>query len=117
VSAFTKSDEGSDATGAPGGGVMDPASEEGDGERGNALGRGLYGGFGDALAQAFEFAVIPVLFGLLGIWIDGRLGTRPWATVILLVTGLTGVIARTLYAYKDRMETEEKDKPWTRRQR
>jgi hypothetical protein len=117
VSAFTKSDEGSDATGAPGGGVMDPASEEGDGKRGNALGRGLYGGFGDALAQAFEFAVIPVLFGLLGIWIDGRLGTRPWATVILLVIGLTGVIARTLYAYKDRMETEEKDKPWTRRQR
>lgn len=96
---------------------MDGASRQGENERGYALGRGLYGGFGDALAQAFEFAVIPVLFALLGIWIDGRLGTRPWATVVLVVIGLTGVIARSLYAYKDKVEAEEKDKPWTRRQR
>ena len=96
---------------------MDRASEQDDGQRGTAVGRGLYGGFGDAMAQAFEFAVIPVLFALLGLWLDGRLGTRPWATVILVVIGLTGVIARSLYAYKDRIETEEKDKPWTRRQR
>jgi F0F1-type ATP synthase assembly protein I len=96
---------------------MDRASEQGDGQGGHAVRRGLYGGFGDALAQAFEFAVIPVLFALLGLWLDSRFGTRPWATVVLLVIGLTGVIARSLYAYKDRIETEEKDKPWTRRQR
>jgi F0F1-type ATP synthase assembly protein I len=104
-------------TGAPGGGVMNRASEEGDGKRANAPGRGLYGGFGDALAQAFEFAVIPVMFAVLGIWLDSRLGTRPWATVVLVVIGLTGVIARSLYAYKDKMETEERGKPWTRRTR
>jgi F0F1-type ATP synthase assembly protein I len=96
---------------------MDRASEQDDGRGVPAVQRGLYGGFGDAMAQAFEFAVIPVLFALLGIWLDGRLGTRPWATVILVVIGLTGVIARSLYAYKDRIETEEKDKPWTRRPR
>ena len=96
---------------------MDRTSEQGDGQRGNTVGRGLYGGFGDAMAQAFEFAVIPVLFALLGLWLDSRFGTRPLATVILVVVGLTGVIARSLYAYKDRIETEEKDKPWTRRPR
>lgn len=77
----------------------------------------LYGGFGDALAQAFEFAVIPVLFGLLGIWLDGRLGIRPWLTVALLVIGVTGVVARAIYVYKARVEADEEGKPWTRRRR
>lgn len=77
----------------------------------------LYGGFGDALAQAFEFAVIPVLFGALGLWLDSRLGTRPWITVVLLVLGVTGVVARALYVYKDKVEAEEEGKPWTRRAR
>lgn len=100
-----------------GSGVMVPASEQGDGERSSLPGRGLYGGFGEALAQAFEFAVIPVLFALAGLWIDARLGTRPWATVVLVAVGLTGVIARSLYTYKARIEAEEKGKPWTRRPR
>jgi len=75
----------------------------------------IYGGFGEALAQAFEFAVIPVLFGLLGIWLDGVLGIRPWLTVVLLVVGITGVVARAIYVYKARVEAEEEGKPWTRR--
>ena len=90
---------------------LDETSER----RANLLGRGLYGGFGEAMAQAFEFAVIPVLFGLFGLWLDGRLGTRPWLTVALLVVGIVGVVARLLYAYKARVETEEEGKPWTRR--
>lgn len=77
----------------------------------------LYGGFGEALAQAFEFAVIPVLFGVLGLWLDGRLGTRPWLTVVLLVVGITGVVARAIYVYKARVEAEEEGKPWTRRRK
>lgn len=77
----------------------------------------LYGGFGEALAQAFEFAVVPVLFGLLGIWLDGRLGIRPWLTVALLVIGITGVVARAIYVYKARVEAEEEGKPWTRRRK
>ncbi|HUF83531.1 MAG TPA: AtpZ/AtpI family protein [Acidimicrobiia bacterium] len=81
------------------------------------LRRGLYGGFGETLAQAFEFAVIPALFGLLGAWLDVRLGTRPWLTVGFLVLGIAGVVARLLYAYKSRVEAEEEGKPWTRRRR
>lgn len=95
---------------------MDEA-RQGEGERSRLPGRGLYGGFGEALAQAFEFAVIPVLFALGGLWIDARLGTRPWATVVLVAVGLTGVIARSLYTYKARIEADEEGKPWTRRPR
>jgi F0F1-type ATP synthase assembly protein I len=79
--------------------------------------RGLYGGFGETLAQAFEFAIVPVLFGLAGLGLDGWLGTRPWLTVVLLVLGITGVVTRTLYTYKARVEAEEEGKPWTRRPR
>ena len=87
-----------------------------DGQR-NLLGHSLYGGFGDAMAQAFEFAVIPVLFGLLGLWLDSRLGTRPLLTTLLLVVGIAGVVARLIYSYTARVEAEEEGKPWTRRRR
>jgi F0F1-type ATP synthase assembly protein I len=77
----------------------------------------LYGGFGDALAQAFEFAIVPVLFALAGVGLDAWLGTGPWLTIVFVVFGLSGVIARTLYSYKARIELEEEGKPWTRRAR
>ena len=93
------------------------ASDKSDGGRPRTEGGLLYGGFGDALAQAFEFAVIPVLFALLGLWLDARLGTRPLITVLLLAFGVIGVVAKALYAYKDKVETEEEGKPWTRRAR
>ena len=99
---------------------MDPrpeqANEKGT-ERVRPLVGSLYGGFGEALAQAFEFAAVPVLFALAGVWLDGRLGIRPWLTVALLVVGITGVVARAIYAYKARVEAEEEGKPWTRRRR
>jgi hypothetical protein len=81
------------------------------------LHRALYGGFGDALAQAFEFAVVPVLFALAGLWLDGRSGTAPLFVVVLASVGLLGVCVRTVYAYKTRVEAQEEGKPWTRRAR
>jgi Putative F0F1-ATPase subunit Ca2+/Mg2+ transporter len=81
------------------------------------LHRALYGGFGDALSQAFEFAVIPVLFALAGLGLDAWLGTAPVFVVALASLGLVGVCLRTIYTYKARVEAEEEGKPWTRRQR
>jgi F0F1-type ATP synthase assembly protein I len=95
---------------------VDTPGETKEGQRA-LLGRGLYDGFGDTMAQAFEFAVIPVLFGLFGLWLDSLLGTRPLVTVVMLVLGIAGVVARQLYAYKARMDEEEEGKPWTRRRR
>jgi hypothetical protein len=74
-------------------------------------------GFGDALAQAFEFAAIPVLFALAGTGLDAWLGTRPVLTVLLAVIGLIGVCLRAYYVYEDQFRREEEGKPWTRRPR
>ena len=74
-------------------------------------------GFGEALAQAFEFAAIPVLFAGFGWWLDDRLGTSPILTVALAALGFVGVSLRTIYRYKAKVEREEEGKPWTRRRR
>ena len=74
-------------------------------------------GFGEALAQAFEFAAIPVLFAALGWWLDDRLGTSPAFLVGLAVFGFVGVCLRTIYFYLAKAQKEEEGKPWTRRPR
>jgi F0F1-type ATP synthase assembly protein I len=74
-------------------------------------------GFGEALAQAFEFAAIPVLFAALGWWLDDRLGTSPALMVALATVGFVGVCLRTIYFYLAKTQKEEEGKPWTRRPR
>jgi hypothetical protein len=96
---------------------MDQASEQGDGYRWRPFGRDLYGGFGEALAQAIEFAAAPVLFALLGLWLDARLGTAPMFVAALAGVALLGVSIRTIYAYKAKVAADEEGKPWTRRRR
>lgn len=80
--------------------------------------RELYNGFGNGLAQAFEFAAIPLLFALFGWWLDGLLGVRdifPFATVASVVVALVGVGARTYYRYKAEMDRHDAAGPWGRR--
>ena len=80
-------------------------------------GHGLYGGFADALALAFELALTPMVFALLGWWLDGWLGTRPLFTASL--SGITAVyvLVKAVLIYKAKAEAEEEGKPWTRRRR
>ena len=77
--------------------------------------RELNRGFGEALAQAFEFAAVPLLFAALGWFLDDRLGTSPFLLVALAAVGFVGVCLRTVYHYLARIEREEEGKPWTRR--
>ena len=42
-------------------------------------------GAGDALAKAFEMIVTPAIFGFGGWLVDGRLGTFPLVTLVLVV--------------------------------
>ena len=71
-------------------------------------------GFGEALAQAFEFAAIPVLFAALGWWLDDRLGTSPAFLVGLAVFGFVGVCLRTNYFYLAKAQKEDAGKSSTR---
>ena len=75
----------------------------------------LYNGFGNALAQAVEFAGTPLIFFLVGLWIDHRFGTAPVCAVTLFVTAIVGVSVSAYYRYKAAMNQAEEGKPWKRR--
>jgi F0F1-type ATP synthase assembly protein I len=74
----------------------------------------LYNGFGNALAQAVEFVATPVIFLLVGRWLDHRLGIGPVFMLGLFLLALVGVSVSAYYRYKETMAKEEEGKPWTR---
>jgi F0F1-type ATP synthase assembly protein I len=74
-------------------------------------------GYGDGLTQALTLVVGPVIFGLIGAFIDSMLGTSP---LFLIVFGLFGVIAAvvtSIYEYQGRVARHDEGKPWARRMR
>ena len=71
-------------------------------------------GFSDALAMAVEFVATPLLFALLGYWLDGVFGTGPVLAIALGLFGLTGIVLRTYYWYQANVKREEEGKPWKR---
>lgn len=75
---------------------------------------GLYNGFANALATAFEMVAIPTVFVLVGFWLDGRFGTAPIVAVALGVLGVVGVAVKAYYAYQATIERVEEGKPWRR---
>jgi F0F1-type ATP synthase assembly protein I len=79
--------------------------------------RGLYNGFGDGLAQAFEFAVTPAIFGVIGYFIDRAIGTVPLFTIILSLLCVVGIFLKTWYVYDAAMKAHEEESPWASRQR
>lgn len=50
-------------------------------------GRGPWRQLSVVLGMGFTFAAAVVVGGLLGVWLDGKLGTAPWFTLGLLVLG------------------------------
>jgi F0F1-type ATP synthase assembly protein I len=74
-------------------------------------------GYGDGLTQALSLVVGPLLFGLVGAFVDSRLGTGP---VFLLAFGLFGVLAAAVtayYEYRGRVARHDEGKPWARHMR
>ena len=72
-------------------------------------------GYGDGLTQALTLVVAPVLFGLLGAFVDRLLGTSP---LFLLVLGFVGILATSItayYEYEARIARHDEGKPWARR--
>lgn len=79
--------------------------------------RHLNKGFGASLNNAFEIAVIPLLFAGVGWGIDAVLGTGPVFLAILAVLGLTGTVAKLYYGYNREMVEMEQAGPWRRTSR
>jgi hypothetical protein len=53
---------------------------------------------------SFELALAPVLMGLLGYWIDTRLGLVPILTILFALLGVAGAVIKTFYVYRADME-------------
>jgi hypothetical protein len=77
----------------------------------------LYNGFGNGLAKAIEMVATPALFGLMGHFVDGWLGTNPLFTILLVLFALAGMGVRMYYAYETEMKAHEAAGPWAARAR
>ena len=55
----------------------------------------------------YEMVIIGVLFALAGLWLDRRLGTVPWFTIVFTVVGFAGAVANVYQRYKRDMERTE----------
>lgn len=76
--------------------------------------RHLNQGFGDALNNAFEIAMIPLVFGGFGWLVDRLLGTGWVFTAVLAVVGLAGTFLKLYYRYSAKMLQLEQSGPWHR---
>jgi F0F1-type ATP synthase assembly protein I len=76
--------------------------------------RDLYNGFGDGLALAFEFAVTPAIFGVLGYLLDRAVGTIPVFTILLALLCIVGMFVKVWYSYDASMREHEAKAPWGR---
>ncbi len=77
--------------------------------------RGLLHSFGNGLSQAFEIALIPLIFGVGGHGLDVWLGSRVVFTLVLSVFGLVGVVVKLWFGYEYGMQQVEANAPWSRK--
>lgn len=69
----------------------------------------------DAFSYAVAMVIVPVLFGFLGSWLDGRAGTHPLFLLLLGAFGVACSFTSAYYRYEARMSRHDHGKPWTRR--
>jgi F0F1-type ATP synthase assembly protein I len=73
--------------------------------------RHLYNGFGNALSRGFELVVTPLVFALLGWFLDRWLGTAPLLAVALGAFGFAGVCVRSYLRYTLAMTEHDAELP------
>ena len=76
--------------------------------------RHLNQGFGASLNNAFEIAVVPVIFAAFGWLVDWLIGTPPVFLAIFAVLGLVGTFAKLYYGYNREMVSLEEAGSWRR---
>ena len=65
-------------------------------------------GLGDGLALAFELAVTPTIFGIIGYMLDRWLGIVPVLTIVLGIVAMVGMFVRMWYGYDLQMRDQER---------
>ena len=66
----------------------------------------------DAFSQAMTFASGPIIFGLLGRWLDSVVGWSPILLLVGIALGIFGSSATLYYRYQARMQQLDAPKPW-----
>lgn len=77
--------------------------------------RKLNQGFGAALSNAFEIAMVPLVFAGLGWLVDRLFGTAVVFTAGFALVGLVGTFVKLYYRYNYQMVQLEQSGPWSRR--
>lgn len=72
----------------------------------------LYRAFGDSYTRAFELAVTPAIFGLMGYGLDRWIGIVPVLTLVFALTAFVTLLALTWSAYVEQMQALERAGPW-----
>ncbi len=57
----------------------------------------------------YELAFSGVVFALIGLWLDRRLGTVPWFTIGLAILGFAGSVMNIYYRYQRDMARHEEE--------
>ncbi len=81
-------------------------------QRGRGAKGDLYRSFGDGYTRAFELAVTPAIFGLMGYALDRWLGIVPVFTLVLALVAFLTLLLRTWAGYVEQMKTLEGAGPW-----
>lgn len=79
--------------------------------------RETYRGYGDTMTRAFEFVLVPVIFGAVGWALDRWLGIAPVLMLALGAVAVVGLFARAWYGYDDAMRAHEAELPSATRPR
>jgi F0F1-type ATP synthase assembly protein I len=61
----------------------------------------------DGFSKAVEFVATPVLFGVIGHFLDAWLGTGRVLTVVLVVWAMVVTVGMTVRRYNEQMRVEE----------
>lgn len=62
----------------------------------------------------YTIALAPLVFGLIGYWLDGVTGWGPWLTIGFAAYALIGAIVHTMVEYRREMALEDRTPKWTR---
>ena len=58
---------------------------------------------GDGLVLAFELVLTTTIFAFIGFWLDGKIGTTPFLTIVLAVFTLTYEVWKIVTNYDSTM--------------
>jgi F0F1-type ATP synthase assembly protein I len=79
--------------------------------------RGAPSADNDALSHAMAMVAVPVVFGLVGWWVDSQINTIPVFLVLFAAFGVVCSFASAFYKYERRMADHDEGMPWMRTSR